>query len=275
MGAACHTHTQDEINFLKDLYRLHIKLHEDRAKQEQLNKLQDDHNLEHSDKQTQIDILIHWEVTQPHVLPQPLVDNSSQSVLGPTLSKLFMRWCSLLEWPEAPQPAIADPGVTFMELVVSYMIFAQCYLPIKRANGGGSQHYVVPASAIEAEALQITLAEAGRQMAYLMHQMCQLRLPPIVPSFAHAGCKSLYRIGARNQSKGIVCRPGMPCQREMVQLLADIAKTSGAALPQQTFKISVNCDVTRLRSEMRDTVRRKQERVKRLAPVTRRMAGLA
>lgn len=266
--------TQTETGFLKDLYKLHLLLREERAKQEQLNRQQDNHNLETEDRRSQLDIMVNWTVDTPRDPEPVLADCSSQSVLGPTLSRALMQWCRMLVWPRDPQPTIVDPGATFMELAMSFMLFARCYTPVRRSEGDGMFCFV-PSSAVEAHARQTTLAEVGQQMAYLLHQMCQLRLPPVIPNFSHAGCKSLYsyRLGAKHQSKGIVCRRKVLHQDDMIRLFAAVAQRSGSALPQQVFDIPVQCDIQKIRGELLGTVQCKQERVKRLVPTVRKMAG--
>lgn len=66
----------------------------------------------------------------------------------------------------------------------------------------------------------------------------------------------------------------MPHQSEVIGILAGVARASGAALPQQTVCLQVRSDIATIRGELQDSVGRRQEKVKRLLPQVRRMAGV-
>lgn len=262
-----------ERDFLKRLFQLHLILHQTRSQIEQQNKQQDDHRLESAQPSEQLSLLQQWRVEIPWQMETPLADFTDKSVMGPTLSRCFMEWSRQLQWPMHPCET-GDPGVTFMELALSFMLESRCYVPVRRPRADGTMHYYVPESGSSAIAQCITLAELGQMFAYWAHQMMQLRLPAPWPAHRHAGCKSLYRLGAKHQSKGVICRPVMPHQNQTMHMLSVIAKAAGASLPQRSVVIDVREDIMHIREELKDSIARKQERVKRLIPQMRRHAGI-
>lgn len=116
---------------------------------------------------------------------------SQRSVLGPTLSALLMRWLRQIIWPDTHAIHPDDPGITYVELAVSFMKFACCYLPVKRAKQDGILHFFLPATASEAQANNAVLSELGPMMSYLLHQMEQLVSPSFMPVNPVVACKGL------------------------------------------------------------------------------------
>lgn len=263
---------QTDINWLKQLYQLHLALHLARSQQEQLDQQQDAALPIAESRQDQLQVLRDWQVVDPRSWPTAVVDATTRSVFGPILSQGYVRWAQQLSWPSEMQPNMNDPGVTFMELALSFMMYMGCYLPVRRVKGNEA-FYFVPKDATDAKACEVTLSEQGFLMAYWIHQMNQLRSPPMVPNFRSAGCKSLYRLGTTNQSKGFVCRPSFPTQSEVMQHMASLAQRYGPSLPQQTAEVNVTASIDKIRSELRDTIKAKQERVKREVQRVRRLAG--
>eukprot|EP00438_Fugacium_kawagutii_P017616 Skav201058 [mRNA] locus=scaffold2848:5823:10331:- [translate_table: standard] len=255
--------TRQEMTHLQQLFHLHLELHAARILQEQQDMGGESHGLEHTHVRDQLQILQQWTVVDP--LPPVVcrVDWTRHSVLGPTLSGLFAAWARALIWPTEQAEIDQDPGVTFMEMAVSFSLFAGIYLPVKRDRTQGQTFLFLPATTEEAIAQDIRLNELGIMVSYLMHQFNQLCKPPIFPPYRHAGCKSLYRIGAKQQSKGIVKRPVMPHQDRVMKLLEDIARKAGSQLPQQQITLPVTAPVDQLRNELQDSWSVRQERVKR------------
>eukprot|EP00438_Fugacium_kawagutii_P027763 Skav215996 [mRNA] locus=scaffold4693:170068:171459:- [translate_table: standard] len=188
---------ENDMNQLQRLYKMHLELHQARIRQEQLDQQQDMHGQETADPVDQLVQLQQWRVESPRDIPPIRVDWSLHTVLGPTLSAIFARWGRQLVWPDEQTVIPDDPGVTFMELAVSFCLYAGTYLPAKRIKSDGLLYLTIPQSSAHAAALEIKLCEIGIMMSYLMHQVNQLCVPPIFPDYKHAGCKSLYRLGAK------------------------------------------------------------------------------
>eukprot|EP00438_Fugacium_kawagutii_P027321 Skav202721 [mRNA] locus=scaffold654:963827:967240:+ [translate_table: standard] len=248
---------------LKDLFRLHLSLHEARAKQEQLDRQQDPDGEVATPPEDMLRKLQQWRISQPAPVGRLRIDGTSRSVLGPTLSKLFVHWAQQLRWPPDDEVPVGDPGITFMELAVNFMLFSGTYLPCRRAKRDGIMYYYLPSSQTDAEAQAVTLAEQGLFMSYIMHQMDQLRVPRLFPACAHVACKSLYWLGAKQMSKGLCKRPELPNQEDMVTLLGRMATSAGYGMTQKTVPLEVTAAVPKMRSELIDSISARQERVKR------------
>lgn len=150
-----------------------------------------------------------------------------------------------------------------VELAVSFMKFACCYLPVKRAKQDGILHLFLPATASEAQANNVVLSELGLMMSYLLRQMEQLVSPSVMPVNPVVACKGLYRLGARNQSKGYMKRPCLPAQNDTMESLAILTRVHGQNLPSQVIDIPVEAPIDLMRSELRDSWALRVDRVKR------------
>lgn len=78
-----------------------------------------------------------------------------------------------------------DPGITFLELSVSFKLFAGTYLPVKRQRMDGQLYLFLPESKVAAEAVEATLTEYSQMMAYWLHQLNQLYVPWVIPPVPH------------------------------------------------------------------------------------------
>eukprot|EP00438_Fugacium_kawagutii_P008049 Skav223958 [mRNA] locus=scaffold3540:149971:153246:+ [translate_table: standard] len=240
------TGVQTDIDRLQSYYQYILTLHTARAKQEQLDNQQSPHGLENSNARTQLDLLSNWVVPDPWLFPD-----------------LKVNFARKLEWPDPDTLVVDDPGITYIELAVSFMLDTGCYIPIKRPKQDGVIHLYLPSSHADAVAQHAVLAEQGLMFAYWIHQMCQLISPPPLPVLPVVACKGLYRLGARNMSKGYAKRPRFPAQVTAMALLSDLSVRFGIDMPQQTLPLNVSGDVVRIRSELVSSLAFKQEKVKR------------
>eukprot|EP00438_Fugacium_kawagutii_P016083 Skav230949 [mRNA] locus=scaffold3010:63972:64859:- [translate_table: standard] len=266
-AAVLQSRAQDverDMRQLRRLYQMHLELYQARIRQEQLDNQQDNHGLEARRPDDQLELLINWEVGLPRQQLPIRIDWTAHTVLGPTLSNMFVRWGRSLLWPSDADEHHDDPGITFMELAVNFAICVGAYLPVKRPKIDGLLYLIMPQSSTHAAALEVKLNEMGIMMAYLMHQANQLCDPPVFPQIQHAGCKSLYRLGAKQQSKGLVKRPQLPEQERTMRLLASCVRQHGEAVPQHGVEIEVSLDLAKIQSEIRESWPARQEKVKRL-----------
>eukprot|EP00438_Fugacium_kawagutii_P012916 Skav206300 [mRNA] locus=scaffold4735:1001:1885:- [translate_table: standard] len=273
-AAVLHSRAQDverDLHQLQFLYQMHLELYQARIRQEQLDNQQDNHGLEARRPSDQLELLINWEVGSPRLMLPSRIDWTAHTVLGPTLSGMFVRWGRSLVWPSDTDEQHDDPGITFMELAVSFAVCVGAYLPVKRSKNDGLMYLTMPQSSTHAAALEVKLNEMGIMMAYLMHQVNQLCDPPVFPPLQHAGCKSLYRLGAKQQSKGLVKRPRLPEQERTMTILAACVRQHGEAVPQHGVDIEVSLDLSKIQKEIQDSWPARQEKVKRLIQRVRKL----
>eukprot|EP00438_Fugacium_kawagutii_P022979 Skav236568 [mRNA] locus=scaffold2180:68365:72048:+ [translate_table: standard] len=254
---------KDDVARLRRLYDYYLELHTARAKQEQLDKQQANHGLENTTRQSQLDILQQWQVTDAWPVPRPQVDFSRSSVMGPRLSNMYMTWVRKLRWPAEHVVQLDDPGVTYIELAISFMVDSQCYIPVKRPKQDGTLHLCLPFSGAEAEAQQVVIAELALMFSYWAHQMNQLVYPPPLPDMAHTACRGLYRLGAKTQAKGYAKRPVLPQQHRVMELLSELTTRHGLQMPQQVFVLEEVAVDRSIQGELLTSWSGKQERVKR------------
>lgn len=271
MLAARAKDIQTELDNLKQLYKLHLELHRARALFEQQAKQATSANVEQSDQVSQQQILIQWNIADCWQPSPARVDYTSRSVVGPRMAKSLLNWLRLIRWQLPEDMVPSDPGMTYMEMAVSYMLWSGLYLPLKRAKADGIMALYVPRNAAEATAQGGCLAEYATMFAYLLHQLAQLHHPEFMPDVARTACRSLYRLGAKQQAKGVSKRPVVPKQAEMVQMFSDIAVRVGYHLPQEGIDLNVTGDVDGIRGECIDSLALKMDSAKRAVQTVRQL----
>eukprot|EP00438_Fugacium_kawagutii_P025028 Skav213314 [mRNA] locus=scaffold1383:152342:153556:+ [translate_table: standard] len=248
---------------LRRVYSLHLELHKARVMLEQQNRVLEPHGLEAAVPDAQRDLLANWQVSEVWEMPGIQVDFTSRSVMGPKLSRLFVQWAQQVKWPAEHLLVPDDPGVTYVELAMSFMLFSKSYLPVRRYRADGSAFLWLASGVTEASENGVCISELGWTMSYWLHQLAQLTFPGYLPGIEAGNCRSLYRLGARNHSKGLVRRPELPFQRELIAQLSTLSLQFGAALPQQCVEVDVAIDIGQFRLELQDNLLTKQTRVKK------------
>eukprot|EP00438_Fugacium_kawagutii_P019348 Skav204105 [mRNA] locus=scaffold1472:214438:219609:+ [translate_table: standard] len=255
---------------LRQLYRLHLDLHAARAKQEQLDKMANSDGLEAAQPQEQRILLEQWTVSEKWAMPQLRINNTGRSVMGQRLTNMLLDWLKLLRWPAMHVSVIDDPGVTYLELAVSWMLYHGCYIPVKRKRADGQTFLFLADSAENAAAHCVTLNELGWMISYWLHQVSQLCHPWLIPDVPRGNCRSLYRLGTRNHACGFLRRPTLPNQIDVISKLASLTQLHGEGLSKQGIAVSVRANVDVLRGDLIDGLQAKQERVKREVQQTRK-----
>eukprot|EP00438_Fugacium_kawagutii_P018507 Skav201480 [mRNA] locus=scaffold828:134544:137840:- [translate_table: standard] len=250
-----------EAERIRNLFKLHLELFRARAQQEQQDAAQASHGLERERPDDQLLLLQNWQVEEVLVLPRLKNDCTSRSVMGPRLSQMFLQWARAIDWPADHVLVPDDPGITYLELAVSWMHFHRCYLPVRRMKSDVTFLFL-PVTTDECQAMQVTLTEVSWMMAYWAQQLNQLCEPWVLPPISIGNCRSLYRLGMGQHAKGYLRRPKFPCQEVVCSQLGELACRHGSQLPQQMVTVDVLPWGT-LRDDLRDSWALKQERAKR------------
>ena len=211
---------------LTQVFKLHLELHHARA----LLDSQKETKLPHEEMRStagppQAHVLATWTIDNPRATPIIRLSNLSMCAWGEVLSKLLLEWMSQFRWPQEEAKGLEDPGITFLEMFVSFQLTTGLLPPVKRSRGSKGE-FLQPLEHVEdAELYNVPFSEMGTTMAYWIAQARKLLQPDIWPPFSHGPCRSLYRLGASVQSRGITTRPMFPAQAEVVDLLARYIRT--------------------------------------------------
>ena len=81
---------------------------------------------------------------------------------GTGLGKCLLQWMQAVRWPTAEAPVNArTPGISWLEMCISFMEYAQCWLPSFRKDKDGEVMISRPETNADAHALRIAWAEAS------------------------------------------------------------------------------------------------------------------
>lgn len=114
-----------------------------------------------------------------------------------------------LRWPTAPdQHQLQSLGVSWVELVVSFMLFTGTYFPVKRKDSKGQEHlHVMPTEAV-AHAYAARLGEMSKTFSLFVRQTQDLCSGQLLPEpLERALIRSLFAQGSDIYSQGFVWRP--------------------------------------------------------------------
>ena len=214
-----HASREREFGMIRQIYALHLELHKARAQLEANNEqLQQHQQMFRATGLTPFEVLRNWELPTQWSSPGGRVHMLGECAWGLDLSRSLFNWMQLVRWPLGP--ADDDPGITFYELALSYILHSGYVPPIKRADAHGCE-FLQPVETFESfEALGISFSELSMTFSIWMTQVRKLHAFTVWPDFEHGTTRSLYRLGATFQSRGIKVRPVIPCQEQVVSLLA-------------------------------------------------------
>lgn len=162
-----------------------------------------------------------------------------------------------MKWPnQGDLHQLQEDGVTWIELVLSFMISQRVLLPIKRKGQGGHEQLVAFSSVAELAAYEIKLSDLAQTFAILCKQMHDLMDAPFLPPWDRGLVRSLYKLGSTIFSSGFRWRAQLPAQEQVLQVLRQyLLKFRGpaySALPD----ISIDVDQEaygRIRLDVRGT----------------------
>ena len=143
-------------------------------------------------------------------------------------ARLVWTFCTVLKWPaETAAPVPKDPGISWTELAVSFMLWAGRSLPIRVANKASQEilEYDDPKTSLQPVKLKSVrvLAETFRLIIKHLQTFSRCK---IVPAYKQQGTSSLTRLGfSRYHESGISRHPELPNAAETYQYLKDLVLT--------------------------------------------------
>ena len=180
--------------------------------------------------QQQIQKLQQWQVQEAafDIPPIPHRVVFWCSVWGTNMTHLVWQFCTLLRWPDPNTPRQpTDPGISWMELAISFMIWSNQYLPIRIKEGTTYQYLAyqdpqVQLLPVKSRSIRV-LAENFRWMFKHIQTFSRTK---IIPVYKKQGTSSLTRLGfTHDHERGMSRRPQLPNAAETYGTIHTMLKT--------------------------------------------------
>ena len=138
-----------------------------------------------------------------------------------TYTIALIGWLQMLEWPE--QVCSDDPGITFLELYVSFRCTTGSMVPFNTANKSLKvQTYQAFESGALSKCIPYPLHQQLRVFEFSLAYVVKLFGEQAFPIKQKANVSSLIPIGFRTSRAGIRGRPKFPFQEQIVGDLANL-----------------------------------------------------
>ena len=150
------------------------------------------------------------------------VDNCfDHSYWSSSLMHCILDWAGQIRWPlSLGPPTPVNIGVSWMELVLSFMLYTQCYLPVHRKVLPDGHCFAWARSDAEAHAFNYSWNEVASQFSSMFSQFASLSGHEVLPAHAkRARICALYRQGAGSCVFGLVPRPAFPNQDQVATIV--------------------------------------------------------
>eukprot|EP00435_Cladocopium_sp_Y103_P072441 s1543_g40.t1 len=142
---------------------------------------------------------------------------------GGEFARLAYTWMQSLVWPvDETGPIGVKTGITWIELALSFMVFAERYLPCLRKDEQGTLRLCFISDYQAAVDRAFTLSEAGTMLQKLVCNCSSLIPQKVWPDLQHAKVSSLYRLGCGRFHQGLVRRPQMPHQDIVTEIVTNM-----------------------------------------------------
>ena len=244
---------QDQLiqqKHLKNMYEFHLQAQKRMAQLQQEAKQEE--NLE-AVSLHKWDTLKHHSIND-HWIPPPVRLNWTQySAWGHWIGQRMFAWMMQCHWPKhALDSEMSTIGVSWYELALSFMKFAEVFLPLRRMDRRGKEILVPFKSRQEVEAYNVKFSEFANTFSIYYMQFTGLLSDEIWPGYERKLVKSLYVQGAQMYTSGFTQRPSFPYQAWVYETLKPYLKESGQAmqtLPDMNWTLS-DADFKQLQSEL-------------------------
>ena len=214
---------QEDIRLLQEFYQLSLALQIHRKEVEAHQPASFNPDEPHPARQASAfcDLLGRWSIPHGWRLDLPAATEHhffGHSYWGSSLLLCILSWLSAFVWPlddPASAPEHTRVGVSWMELALSFVLYAKGYIPLHRPAATPCHTFAWAGSKSEAAAFNYTWNECAAQFAGMVSQVISLCCQPVIPAHVRrARICSLYRQGAGTCVFGWSHRPEFPCQTQ-------------------------------------------------------------
>ena len=165
------------------------------------------------------DILANWQVPYPRAAYDVGVTFLQYSAWGRPFADMVLQWMRQVEWPDTEEVDEKDPGISWIELVTSFVLWSKIMPPLKRKDLAGTDFLQCIDSWEQVTVHNIGLGEQANNFAIIVNQIRGLVTRDPWPARPRGFCRCLFLLGARNHPYGFRQRPVIPCQQGVVNYL--------------------------------------------------------
>ena len=193
-------------------------------------------HLGHRNTVQGLEQLQQWTVERPIEVfsPDDIVQHLDTCLWGTQYSMQVFRWLQAVQFTH--QTTTDDPGVSWYEMTVDFLISMQCGVVI---NGAGPGENFRPRR-LNKNDTDISFGLQVYSFERVVTQICRLLKLSLLPNRRRL-CTSVKILGLRNSKAGLQTRPCMPSQQQTVQLLirhfamleGDETNKGGPIIPNQ------------------------------------------
>ena len=196
------------------MFRLCLTQHACRARLEA--SMKHDAQLTRDDTTEQISTplarVAQWTIDDPWVPVTLQFECCNLTAWGPTVTASVLNWLQMLQWPSDAMVVDDNPGVTWSELVCSWMFCSGVVIPVKRPLADGHEALLCGFSFDHAISDDVQLAELAHAFSTLLAQINVLSNVPRWPATGKGLVRSIYLLGAKRFTNGLLRRLVFPFQ---------------------------------------------------------------
>eukprot|EP00438_Fugacium_kawagutii_P004447 Skav232370 [mRNA] locus=scaffold1077:19822:25215:+ [translate_table: standard] len=243
-------------NLLLAYFNYFLDLQTARAKLRKQSHQFDQHELVPDDRESVSDKLAKYCLTEIWTMPPIRFDHSRDNAWGPTWGKFFFDWLLQLRWPsEQSDVEYQHVGITWVELSISLMLYAQQWIPLRRKGLDGKERLVTFTCHDDLAGFQVRFSEFADSLSQMFTQMSSLVDVELHPTALRKLVTACYIQGFSIHSSGLSLRPMLPNQTAVLSTLktylADNKGPGWVVTPKLDITVDPIVAAATIKSELR------------------------
>ena len=172
---------------------------------------------------TSLDRLLDWTVSDPIEIRWDQLDMEiiKRSRWGTAHAGRLLCWLKTLKWPKHPEPIQPPYGITWLELLINFLICTQQSVPVNCNTTGGPAKYRYITEDGEWDHTVFSFGAFVPSFRLSIDQLQAMTTVQLIPVKSRIKIKSLRILAGLGHKQGIPLRPQLPSQRVTVKFLQE------------------------------------------------------
>ena len=225
LATSVHRATQDDVRVLKQLCHFHLELHTARAKLDQVNNQRDESaRVQPARALAPLQVLQQWVVQDPWMPCPNQLHLLHTFSWGHGYAVRLLEWMKQCTWPAQASSVPDDPGISWHELYVSWVLTSRMLVPVRRP--AASPERLQPLHSLQdTDVHQVTFGEQVSEFLILITPLAKLIGYDVWPTDRRGSARSLYRLGSALHHRAFHSRPVIPRQEDVVQIMSTYVRS--------------------------------------------------